>query len=352
MVKHTLFLVHGMGRNPAGTWHVPVWEKLIEVSKRYEFFGQEKLADWAEPVAIDYDRHIETALKRWSDMAGEFSAFAGANELRFAADLDWLKGAADDDAGFLLSHAADVVIYRFFKLEQGRIQDSVKADIVARIEQMRQQDSSAAFTLVAHSLGTAVAHDALAELGAAETLDGRPNVFSAKNFSFRSIHMLANVSRLLQTEPKVYESVVRPGSGGNSYCDRLYSPRHELDPFTLPMPYEPLGWAGYTGEPLRHFRHLDIHGFEHYLDHPRVHIPILRSLTRSLAITRKQEFAAENAYPQFAADFAPVAAVQASFGELGQLAQRLDREAGLEENWATLMKMWGVLNDLKEQLHD
>ncbi len=350
MVKHTLFLVHGMGRHTGGSWHEPIWKKLVETSGRYAFFEDEKLEDWAEPVAIDYDGFIEKALKRWSDQAENFSTFAAKNELRFADDLDWLKKVSAADAGFHISHVIDVLIYRFFKLEQGQIQDAAKLAITKRIQMCRDQDSASQFTLVAHSLGTAVAHDALAELGGAATLDGKPNAFSAKNFSFRSIHMLANVSRVVQTEPKVYKSVVRPGSGGNAYCDRMFSPRHELDPFMLPMPFEPVDWSGYVGEKVRHFHYWDIHDFAHYLDHPRVHVPILRSLTRSTAITKAEAAEAENSYPRFAGVFQGIANAQASIERLGQLAQRMDPDKGLKENWETLLEMWAVLKELKEGL--
>jgi len=356
VVKHTLFLVHGMGRYEGSQWSDEVWNKLVECSERYRHFKTRKpLEEYAEPVAIGYDQHLRAALQRWDRQASAFGAFAGTNELRFADNLDWLQGVAGDDAGFLLSHVADVIIYRFFRNEAGRIQDDVKRQIFEEVERKQARDADAKFSVMAHSLGTSVAHDALAEIGSQAEIDGRVNTFGVKNFRFHSIHMVANVSRLLQTKPKVYESVVRPGprSTQNRYCLRMYSHRHELDPFTKPKAFEPVTWGdGFTLTNLRHYRGWNVHGWLHYLDHPEVHIPLLKSIAKTSAVSPKQEREAVAAYDRFGGELENLAVAKGKIAELHALVQGLDEDNGLKENFDALQAMWKALKELKDVAGD
>jgi hypothetical protein len=269
--------------------------------------------------------------------------------------LDWLDGVGANDAGFLWTHIADVVIYRYFLQRQGQIRDLVQSKIVTEVESGLAADSSAEFSLMAHSLGTAVAHDSLARLGSSENLGGHVNVLSARNFHFASIHMLANVSRLLQTDFKTYESVVRPGErdGATSYCLRMFCHRHELDPFVKPKPFEPAGWGGrFLLENLDHYRGWNVHGWLHYLDNPLVHIPILNSITRSTAIGRRTQGKAVDAYAQFGESLENVAAAKVQLRELRILAGDISKEQGLEQNFDVLRDMWRVIGKLKDLAGD
>lgn len=353
MVKHCVFLLHGMGRHDAQAWGGELWSKLCELSRGYRFFQDRDLDDLAEPVALHYDEHIVAALQRWQHGAESFAEFAGRNALPHADSLDALRGIGEDDAGFVASHVADVIIYRYFKLEGKRIRDSLTAQIAAAIAQRRRQDAASEFTFVAHSLGTAAGHDALNQLASLEQIEGRPNTFRAGNFSFRSIHMLANVSRLLQSDAAAYTSLVRPGGrdSAGSYCQLMYSHRHLLDPFLFPKTFQPFGWPSeYRGETLEHFRDWNIHGFSHYLDHPRVHVPILTSITRATAIGPREKAERIDNYRMFAEDFQPVNDVRQAMSELGALGAQVQRDKGLLENLEILVRMWRVIANLRDEL--
>jgi hypothetical protein len=354
MAKHTLFLIHGMGVHQGPQWSANVWNKLVECSQLYPHFQNTKpLNDYAEPVAVQYDHLIHNALTRWDTQAQGFGDFAqaNANALPGGDPLNWLAGIAGDEAGFLLSHVADVVIYRFFNNESGQIKANVRLKIFNEIKNRRTQDATAEFSVMAHSLGTSVAHDALAEIGTAPVIDNNINTFQSQNFKFKSIHMLANISRALQTKPGVYESVVRPGRGDDHYCKRLYSYRHELDPFTLPKPFTPVTWGNaYRGKRLSHYRGWNIHGWLHYLDNPRVHIPVLKSISKTTAITPHQEREAVNndSYPQFGGQLQNMAQAQAKLTALRALVQQVDEDNGIKENFAVLSDMWKCIQELKD----
>lgn len=356
MAKHTLFLVHGMGRFEGTQWSDEVWNKLVECSERYPHFRtKKKLEEYAEHVPVGYDGLIRAALASWDAQATTFGEFAQANELCHEDTLDWLTGVSGDGDGFLLSHVADVIIYRFFRHESAQIRANVQLKIFEEIQRKRAHDADARFSLMAHSLGTSVAHDALAELGTAPRIGDDINTFGTENFRFKSIHMLANVSRLLQTEPKAYESVVRPGpnSTQNRYCGRMYCHRHELDPFTKPRPFEPVSWGDdFRMTNLRHYRAWDVHGWLHYLDNPRVHIPLLKSIAKSSAVTPKQTREAVNDYARFGDDLDDLAVAQGKIAELHALAQGINEDKGLKENFDALCKMWDGVKELKDLAGD
>ena len=351
-VKHALFLVHGMGVHQGPQWSANVWNKLVECSRRYPHFQNTKpLDDYAEPVPVQYDHLIQNALNRWAAQAVDFGNFAQANALPGGDSLNWLAGVSGLEPGFEISHVADVVIYRFLGHESSQIRANIQLKIFQTVQSRLAQDPDAKFSVMAHSLGTSVAHDALAEIGTAPMIGTNVNAFQSSQFKFESIHMLANVSRLLQTQPKVYESVVRPGTGAAQNCRRMYSYRHELDPFTLPKPFTPVTWGNaFRGKRLSHYRAWNIHGWLHYLDNPRVHIPVLRSISKAAAITQHQEREAVNDdnYPQFGGQLQNLAQAQTKIAALGALAHTLDIDKGIKENFALLSEMWKCIKELRD----
>src|SRR5205085_3320237 len=70
-------------------------------------------------------------------------------------------------------------------------------------------------------------------------------------------------------------------------------------------PFRPTTWGpGYKPiGPLSHFRQANVHGFTHYLDHPRVHIPLIRAALGDPEIIGEAE--AEDAKGNYADIVAP-----------------------------------------------
>ncbi len=356
MTKNTLFLVHGMGRYPDDQWAEEVWQKLVACSERYSHFKtRKKLEDYAEPFAIRYDQFFEQALSRWDREATAFADFARGAQPAIGSSLDWLTGIDTQDSNFLVSHLLDVVIYRFFPYEAGQIRAHVLKAIFDEIRRKRAQSADAGFSLMAYSLGTSVAHDALADLASVTTIDGVVNTFHPKNFRFESIHMVANVSRMLQTKPKAYQSNIRPGRKGTEvgFCTRMYSHRHEMDPIARFRSFDPAGWnTNYTGTIPDHYRGWNVHDWLHYLDHPSVHIPILRSIAKQSAINPNHEAAAADQYPQFGGDLENLNVARAKIAEIHALIQGFDRELGLSDNYQLLLKVWESLQELRDLAGD
>ena len=302
MSKHILYLIHGMGVHQEENWANGVIAKLKELSEHYSYFDENKLEDEVKFVQITYDNIISSeVLNEWQADAEKISDFAKENGLEDDDALNWLKSAGETEKNFLWSHVADVIIYRFFPIYRERIRISVIGQIKNEVNRQINEFRKAHCSVLAHSLGTAVAHDSLHYLGT-QRWGGTTNVFDPTHWRFQSIFMIANTSRLLQTEPKAYNSIVKPGPNldGQSYCYKYLNFRHELDPVPFPRMFDPVGWgSAFQSILVRHYRDWDIHGFKHYLDNPRIHIPILRALTGPWAVSDQEDVEAVDCYMQF-----------------------------------------------------
>ncbi len=243
-----------------------------------------------------------------------------------------MSNAGATEKNFWWTHVADVALYRCFPTYREAVRAAVMDAVVTAITP-RVGAGDTNLSVLAHSLGTSVMHDTLHILGSRQTLGGKPNAFLATNFRFENIIMVANVSRLLQTDDAdvqpVYKSIVRPGKRGQagSYCQRYLNFRHEADPFTFPRMFEPEGWdpKRYGNELIRHYWQPNIHDVGHYLLNPRVHIPILRALTTQKTITPDEAHAAINPdhFPQIGGSFDFAAKVTALAERFEMLKQRL-----------------------------
>ena len=311
MAKQLLFLIHGIGVHETD-WAEEVdgpIKTLQKVSRQYASFQSKALEERVEFVPIHYDEIFQEIVSQYQKDATQAEQLDPTGCLRGA--LSWMDAAGEKEKNFLWSHVADLAMYRFIPVYRQRVRSHVIAEIADRIEKAFEADGSATCSVLAHSMGTAVAHDSLHLLGTVRWGD-RTNPFNPSHWRFNHLFMVANTSRLLQTEDgemkKAYESIVRPGpvEDPNSYCATYWNVRHEADPVPFPRMFAPVGWTNYTPILVRHYYDPNIHNLSHYLINPSIHIPILRKLTTPKAVTPEEEIAAVNPdrFPQFGGEFA------------------------------------------------
>lgn len=349
MSKHVLFLVHGMGVHEENIWANEVIEKFKILSKEYAYFRKNKLEDVVKFVPITYDNVISEVLTKWQEDSHRIRDFAKENGLDDKDLLSWLQKAGDTERNFLWSSVADVIIYRFFRVYRKRIRIDVIEELSDEINRQFDEFDEARCSVLAHSLGTVVTHDCLHQLGVVKW-GGVTNVFGPTHWRFKSIFMIANTSRLLQTEHKAYHSIVRPGpnSDSNSYCFRYLNFRHELDPVPYPWMFDPIGWGKfYKSIIVQHYRDFGIHGLEHYLDNPRVHIPILRAITYGGAITKPEADEAVDNYKQFGGQFEAIQKMQDFLNELEILKNELGQEPTHVNLIKDLVKFYQLIKKYK-----
>lgn len=308
VAKHLLFFIHGMGRQDA-TWHEKGLKALkaafVEYPTLKTHFSFDNLF---EPVPVVYDNEFEDLRKRWrDDVAGVTSALSAgidSEDIGQSAKIEkqigdihsWVGGGGDN---FFTTAAMDVLLYRFFKTVRMNVNVQVAHQIVQRVT--GEGPGLPSWSVLAHSLGTAVAHNTLnavysTSFPGGETLhvhDTRPNV----------LMMVANVSRVLQLPSvPVFSSRVQPGSVLSGRCCRVYlNARHRLDPFMKPKPFKPDSWPDpviFNSDQYQHLepshfvldKLLDVHNFDHYLINPRVHVPLFRALLNNEDLISDDEF--------------------------------------------------------------
>jgi len=302
-----LFIVHGMGVH-GDDWAGPVAAKLEEVASRYQFFQRRPrtLADEVDIVPIGYDGEFTQHLERWNEETDALRAFAETNQaLGDVVDLlDWLDDVDEVERNFFWSHAVDVALYRYFQLVTRPVRLRIMKGVVDQLTTRMRGGAIVQASIMAHSLGTSVTHDALADLSSEPIVDSRgrqSDAFMAGNFAFENIFMVANVSRVLQTSPTPDESHVHPRSVRplDAYCAHYYTFRHGLDPFPAVSPFDPQDWGNlfHAVAGLDHIHQPNVHDWEHYLDHPRVHIDLLNALLHGVIGDDERDAAIEE-YPR------------------------------------------------------
>ncbi len=297
-----LFLFHGMGVH-GSDWAKPVKDKLDEVAGRYEEFkgGKPALSKRVQYVPITYDHVFQDLLAEWDKSATSLGNFISKNGIPVKNVIDWLSGVSATESKFFWSHIVDVLLYRFFEIKKAEVRTRVLNDIVDKLNEEMKNGAIVEASVLAHSLGTSVAHDCLAYLG--EHAIGNSEAFMTGKFRFKNVFMLANVSRVLETNPAVYQSVMKPLSADpvRAYCERYYNFRHKFDPIPAVRCFKPEGWGSdYRFEGgLDHFHDFNVHDYLHYLDHPAVHIPLIKGLVGPV-IPNGERDSAISAYPKIA----------------------------------------------------
>jgi len=289
--KHQLFLIHGMGKQAEG-WSAGMETAIRDAFKNVTALGTLSFDDFFEFVPIRYDNHFDDLRKQWADQAKKLMTFLGP--LATAGELDAtgklvvkLAKAADsfqkDD--FIRTHVLDVFLYRFASQSRHTVRTKVAEQILKRLDKL-DKASLIRWSVVAHSLGTSVAHDTLHEMfsapGKMQTTLGQLTFPSA-------LVMLANVSRVLESDIDVYSSLVAPGAPADParFAVRQYiNAFHEFDPIPAAAPFEPVStWPApgvrddglYTHRRISDIENLDVHAAEHHLRNPKVYGPMFNA---------------------------------------------------------------------------
>jgi hypothetical protein len=254
-----------------------------------------------------------------------------------------------DEDDWEKTFAADVLLYRGFRLFQQRVSLRVIAQIVDKVTQTATAGNEVPdYHILAHSLGTAVAQDALHHLGTESWLEslvdrtavetdaevkleqaklleavqnlrdnfGTSNPFDPSLFSFESITMISNVSGLIYSNDGPAATIVRPGTASEqgAYTKRYINVNHVADPVSIATRFRAPGdWeltGGLTDLSFTHFLQDDsiqdvkdvatlIHSSAHYMAHPGLHLRLLTMYVnpyRPTADDRKAVMSFSNKY--------------------------------------------------------
>lgn len=322
MAKNTVFLIHGMGA------HKPGWTAakdgpiptLTEAASHYAgFSAQAPLSDVVEFVEITYDDIFSKILTRWAELANAITGKLPEATPEAIKAITTKLGEVDQPDNWFATHALDVAFYWGFALIRRLVQLRVATKLMRTISQHASLASGEdrKYILIAHSLGTTVAHDSIHKMAKTAWLGDSASALEVVNaqdpddlvsaadledaiarfgmhpfgpgtFKFNAIYMIANTSRLLQKSANsAYLSVVKPifSAGGptTNSCLRFINVDHFLDPIGKVRRHRaeeawPNAARFGTAQDMfdvRHIHDVNVHALEHYLIHPRVHADIL-----------------------------------------------------------------------------
>lgn len=319
MPKHTCFLIHGMGSHGEG-WSKKAVTALGEAAAHHNIIDSaQKINEAVEFVEIRYNEIFDGIVKNWNTLASSLSDMPGSIKPEVGKVTTWIADNTGDDAGFATTHALDVSMYFLFKIVSRMVQLEVASQMMVKLA-AHAEDANHRSVVIAHSLGTAVAHDAIHRLantawlsnpGKIEAIATRAqqlgtdltadeitaqkavfkSAFGPGQSCFEAIYMIANVSPVLQrvgVVPAKGYCVPRYADPNNSdrvQTERFVSIGHVLDPAHIIGDFRaenvwPLSAANNTAVDIsvKHIWDKDIHSLDHYIINPRVYREILPTI--------------------------------------------------------------------------
>jgi hypothetical protein len=358
MSKPVLFLVHGIGRHKKDWSSAPDGPvaALEAAMRNYDCFGSgDKLSKYFEVVEIRYDDVFDNVLTQWSSLAQSLPAVPGFN---WGESVKKLLTECGDDSNTFARLGGDILLYEGFELIARAVRLRVNSVVTATLHRaladaVKAQSIAPPFAVLAHSMGTAVAQDALFQLATniwredhtrlsevksnsklqpIARLATNPNLNAEQASAFKavlddsgrklpvgldSLYLVADTSPLLHRAAGLYSH--HQPTPGNFDCGAVCTIAHDLDPVCK---------IGASGSPVlarpntltiavKHLHEKNIHGFGHYLSHPLVHARIFRRLIPTKFLSQHMDRAQQIAQ----------ASEWTGFG--GKLAQQLTATAQL-----------------------
>ena len=290
MPKEQVIIVHGMGQQTAKSLEEEFVNACNNALALYGDTQQDDIRNLINVIPVSYndlfEEHRQTVSNSSLSIKERLAAVSGVHNILtdVVTRVSQLDSAYGDD-GFFQTHWLDVILYCYTVLgERARIR--VGKAISKAIEE--SESGSEGVHVLGHSLGTAVVHDTLAKLYTPDyEIGGDLHTLSTSAHKIASVHMIANVSRLLQSFVEVKGSAVRPGSNG---CTNYYLQyRHTRDPITWPRPFIPSDSGNWISPSVWNQRRYALiqptsitagnpHGLAHYILNPSVHLPLFEVL--------------------------------------------------------------------------
>lgn len=273
MAKHVIFVLHGIGQHDEG-WSKKGIDSLKKSFEKYDP-NKKKFDDNFTVKELRYSDQFDRYWEDYDDNADkllELGVIPGAGKLVNAVH----KIATNKDTESVLrTHIGDVLLYAgsFYN-------DYIPKRLDNQIYKYLHENNFPAYSIIAHSLGTRVVHDMLQRSFTSfrgHQLQKKPDV----------LFNLANVTKLMSfsvNEFNIGLAVYPSNKSKKGACNRYVNAIHEVDPIAAPIRYRPdLGSRPeFKDEALykeveidiKDSMDIDVHAFEHYLNHPNVYMTL------------------------------------------------------------------------------
>lgn len=297
MGKPILVVVHGIGEHTGGTVASTVNTAATNALKNYTFWNKAKeFKDYVNIIGIGYDDIFEKERKLIESSAKTFRE--SLQGMSFTDEMiKKLEAVAEDN--FFNTHVLDVIFYAGLHCEQ------VRARVLAPIaEALRARED---VHVLAHSMGTAVVHDALHK-GYTGGFEGKKNSkLDPHIHKLKSLWMVANTSQMffdwnpLKTNTNPQASKVNPSISDSGGVLEFYNISHQYDLVGQAREFKaPSSWVKFDGtkRQTHFFRHIETddfyttknpHDLAQYIQDPKVSPAFLKALIPSRAFDPSQK---------------------------------------------------------------
>jgi len=335
-MKNVLFFVHGIGRHGKGwcdSTDGPV-AALNEAMKQYDCFQGKPLSNYVDVVEICYDDLFDLVLAQWVKLAQDLGPVAG--NIDFVGEVQQLLIDAGGKTSLYADFGGDVLLYGGFDLvaraARLRCASIFAGEILKR--HLAAADLNENFPkvgIVAHSMGTAVAHDALWTLATADFLKDKSTL--AKSKAHSDLPGLTGTDTLRDDQRENFERVEKAAvdhpdrpmpipvntlmlvsnviplisrSGGDylvskqgnvMQCAAFRDVNNRFDPVCNVKKFDVGARTNGRRIDVNHIHIPNVHGFGHYMSNPLVHMPLLTRMTDVVTqpdIARSKKLAEEN----------------------------------------------------------
>jgi hypothetical protein len=277
--RKVLVLIHGMGAHTSDSFKKEVIEASNNSLQRYPSFKNIKFEDQVHIESISYDdifeKHRKDLAKNADSITEAIKKYLPNVAIPNVIEklLTFEQGLGDDK--FENSHILDVLLYLTL------VGAEVRAKVTVELAKVFKKYNDSDICILAHSLGTAVAHDSMDMLFTdKEPEDGQLPISSHKIHKYWAF---ANVSRIIVTlsgKQSPLASIVKPG--GDGCLGSFGNVYNELDPFVLDIfkrfnPARSDGWINpniyeffYQTINTKKVSRINTHSIKGYIEDPDV----------------------------------------------------------------------------------
>lgn len=355
MSKQTVVIVHGMGSITEDEFRKEFVDACNDAFALYEKLQGKDVEQCFYIKTFAYNRIFETARGKMVSGSSALKQFISGSKSgklpSIVESVDSLYSSIKADH-FFATHWLDVLIYRLTLFgEDVRIHlANFLLDILEKV------DNTSKVHVMGHSLGSSIVHDTLAKLYTddfdfkkIEAID-KPGKINPNGYKLGSVHLFANVSRVLESFIDVDESIVRPGAGCmHSYYQYL----HMLDPIPKVFPFKPSRTNGWLASDVWDTKyHLsetssitagNPHALSHYLLDPENSYLFFKETLPDAGLTLNDKKAAIKEYDKLTLE-SRTRKLEKEFKDM-----TLSDKAGVDELLAAMTDLKDFLDDIGEQ---
>ena len=258
-----------------------LWSRYPATSGKGAFDKQVKLH------SIHYDDEINKIFASWEEQAKKLKEGLALSPL-LRDQATWFTEAIDKASAakgaqdWAFTHLMDLLLF----VGSPSLQDRLVTYVGAQISDLVKKHGSDPISIVAHSMGCAVAHKTIQALYNEEIQTALGPQTLKGDFRFEHVCMVANTSYALSRDrANHYRGIVRPSmTAGEGCCFTWINANHRLDPVGqfqrfdarkdpawLDPRIDGRGW--YREIAPSRITSKDIHALTHYFRDPAVHIP-------------------------------------------------------------------------------